>query len=543
MVSTTSLHDEGPGEIELVVHPTREAATRSVSTTIATTAEEPHGLVMPEPPNDAEKVSYLRSGRWYFIATSLLSTCSLTAGMILFTRANPAFYWFGPFVMFFAIYLLVSLLAIGVWGKDFDYEWHLALRQKHRDYAPSVDVYLPVCGEDIAVLANTWKFVALLDYPRVSVHVLDDGDSREVEALAATHGFNYILRDNRPELKKAGNLRYAFARTDGDIIVIFDADFCPRTEFLREVLPHFVEDPTIAIVQTPQYFRVRGEQTWVERGAGIVQELFYRLIQVNRNRFGASICVGTCGVYRRIALNPFGGTAPIGYSEDVHTGFSVLSTGWRVVYVPICLAMGMCPDTQFAFFMQQYRWAMGSTTLLLNPEFWNSSLTRIQKMAYLTGMMYYSATALGIFLNPLPGLLLIWVVPSAVAWFNVAFAVPSILLASIVMPLWSRQRYGFEAGQVKVIQNFSHLWAIKDKLASTALEWVPTGGAARGSKNAKFVKARQLAGVWTFATTTATIVGAALRISQGYWWLMFIPTVFLSVMNLVQHLNFIFGRV
>lgn len=81
-------------------------------------------------------------------------------------------------------------------------------------------------------------------------------------------------------MKKAGNLRYAFARTSGDFIVILDADFCPRPDFLWETLPYML-DPSIAIVQTPQFFRYRREQRWVERGAGMVQELFYRVVQVS----------------------------------------------------------------------------------------------------------------------------------------------------------------------------------------------------------------------------------------------------------------------
>ena len=51
--------------------------------------------------------------------------------------------------------------------------------------------------------------------------------------------------------------------------------------------------------------------------------------QVNRDRFEASICVGTCDMYRRAALAPFGGTAAIGYSEDVHTGFSSTQLGYK----------------------------------------------------------------------------------------------------------------------------------------------------------------------------------------------------------------------
>lgn len=49
------------------------------------------------------------------------------------------------------------------------------------------------------------------------------------------HTFIDIRRDNRPEMKKAGNLRYAFARTSGEAVVIFDADFCPR--WVRLSLP------------------------------------------------------------------------------------------------------------------------------------------------------------------------------------------------------------------------------------------------------------------------------------------------------------------
>ena len=56
--------------------------------------------------------------------------------------------------------------------------------------------------------------------------------------------------------------------------------------------------------------------------------------------------------------------------------------------------MGTCPDEPRAFFMQQYRWCMGSTTLLCNKDFWRSNLTRMQKVCYISGMAYYSATAM-----------------------------------------------------------------------------------------------------------------------------------------------------
>lgn len=91
--------------------------------------------------------------------------------------------------------------------------------------APTVDIYLPCCKEPLAILENTYKYVQKLEYPegRMKVWVLDDGGQPEVAVLASQYGFNYICRDDRGRLKKAGNLRWAFARTTGDFFVIYDA--------------------------------------------------------------------------------------------------------------------------------------------------------------------------------------------------------------------------------------------------------------------------------------------------------------------------------
>lgn len=112
------------------------------------------------------------------------------------------------------------------------------------------------CLEPVDVLENTYKYVSQLEYSgKLEVHVLDDGGLDTVKALAEKYGFNYICRDNRPHLRKAGNLRYAFAKTQGDVFIIYDADFCPRKDFIKETLPYMYAFPNLAILQTPQFFR------------------------------------------------------------------------------------------------------------------------------------------------------------------------------------------------------------------------------------------------------------------------------------------------
>lgn len=281
-------------------------------------------LVLPTSPTDKEKYSYLHTNRVPLYIFGILSFLSLGAGMWLFTLCATPFYWYGVFVGFLNIYLLISYW-VGVVGKDWDYDAHKQRVERFpitQETAPTVDIYLPVCAEELEILDNTWRHVTLLDWPqdKIQVHVLDDGGKDAVRSLAESYGFNYIVRGDRPRLKKAGNLRWAFARTTGDYFAIFDADFCPRPDFVKELVVEHLDDDKIAIVQSPQFFRVTDDQTWVEQGAGATQELFYRVVQVNRDRWGASICVGSNALYRRAALEEVGGTAEIGFSEDVHTG-------------------------------------------------------------------------------------------------------------------------------------------------------------------------------------------------------------------------------
>lgn len=80
---------------------------------------------------------------------------------------------------------------VAIWGRDFKPEEHEAMVQKAADqqYLPTIDVFLPVCNEPLAILDNTWKYVAMMDYPHFTVHVLDDGAKDDVRDLAKAHGF------------------------------------------------------------------------------------------------------------------------------------------------------------------------------------------------------------------------------------------------------------------------------------------------------------------------------------------------------------------
>ncbi|PNP76213.1 hypothetical protein FNYG_10502 [Fusarium nygamai] len=255
--------------------------------------------------------------------------------MWLFALSAPFFYWYGAFAGAMCTYLIVSY-GVGLIDKDWDYKAHMQRVDAYpitEELAPTVDIFLPCCSEPLEILENTYKHIVNLDWPasKLKVYVMDDSAQDAV-------------RNDRPRLRKAGNLRWNFARTDGEYFVIFDADFCPRPDLVKELIVGHLDDNKIVIVQSPQWFRVTDDQTWVEQGAGATQELFYRVVQVNRNRSGASIGVGNNAMYRRAALTEVEGTAAIGFSEDVHTSFGAVDRGGKVKYILfLCLATGVCP--------------------------------------------------------------------------------------------------------------------------------------------------------------------------------------------------------
>ena len=468
------------------------------------------------PPSVQEKMCCLYQNKWGLYSAGIVSLLSLLTGMGLFIGSHPGFLLYLPFSFLILVYLLVSYF-IGLFGKPFDFKRHLEINNKHLKEAKTytVDVFLPCCGEPLEVLQDTYRAVANLRsaWP-VKVYVLDDGGDKDVEALARNHSFDYICRPNRGEHKKAGNIRYGFTKSRGDFICIFDADFCPRPEMVEELLPYFFYDKKIAIVQTPQYFSIEPGQTKVQKGAAYIQELFYRLIQVNRNRWGASICVGTNAVYRRRALEPFGGTALIDYSEDLHTGFMLIKAGWKVEYVAINFAKGLCPENLQSFFVQQYRWCLGSFTLFLSRDFWTAKIGGMKRLCYLSGMLYYMATALGVFFTPLPGIAVLWFMPDNVHWYNLIFSIPSLIYGTVALALWSKAPFGMYALTMRNASYWAYFFAIVDKCRGDLIPWVPTG--AKVSYTKRYFFALYTLIFWSNLVFLAQVIGCFMHMKGPY---------------------------
>jgi len=470
---------------------------------------------LPRAPSEAEKGSYADRNPALLTRASLASFCALLISQARLVRMAPALLAFAPLLTFTVAYYAISV-AVTAGTPGFDLEGHRRLVRNWRPGRyPSVDVFLPVCGEPLEVLGNTWSSVGAMvrDYPgRMVVYVLDDGASEAAAALAGNHGFCYLVRPDRGWMRKAGNLRHGFAHSDGEFIVILDADFAPRSDLPLELLPYLAADPSLGIVQSPQFFRVHRRQSWTERGAGAVQELFYRMVQVSRDRHGGAICVGSCAIYRREALAANGGATMIEHSEDVHTGFDLRRAGWGLRYVPVPLATGLCPSDPDSFLIQQYRWCAGSMSLVGSGKFWKTRMPARARLCYLSGFCYYVHTAAFIFAAPLIPIAMLALMPHQIHVINYLFVLPSIIYNVVVFPAWHRCRFGLAAFMVRLLYSWAHVFALLDILRQRPLGWQPTGGGqpVAGTR-------RIWAGIWIWNVTTsaAWVLLALWRAATG----------------------------
>jgi cellulose synthase/poly-beta-1,6-N-acetylglucosamine synthase-like glycosyltransferase len=271
-------------------------------------------------------------------------------------------------------FFVLSILAI--------YGWHryylVYLYMKHRDNVPKqpaspldplprVTVQLPIFNE-MYVADRLIQAVCQLDYPRhlLEIQVLDDStdETRDIAAQSverqAERGFDitYLHRTDRRGYK-AGALEAGLREANGEYIAIFDADFIPPPEFLRQTLPHFADDK-VGMVQA-RWGHLNQDYSLLTKIQAILLDAHFVLEHGGRNRAGCFFNFnGTAGIWRRAAIDAAGGWQHDTLTEDLDLSYRAQLAGWRFVFLPDLVAPAEVPVEMNSFKSQQHRWAKGS---------------------------------------------------------------------------------------------------------------------------------------------------------------------------------------
>lgn len=177
----------------------------------------------------------------------------------------------------------------------------------------TVDVLITTYNEPVEMVLATARAAQGIAYPH-ETWILDDGSRPEMEAAAREAGVGYITRsvdwEGKPRHAKAGNLNNALFATEGEFLLILDADQVPDPLILHRTLGYFADDPEVALVQTPQWFVNVDDADPL----GSQAPLFYGPIQQGKDGWNAAFFCGSNAVLRRDALMQLG---IVGYVRTV----------------------------------------------------------------------------------------------------------------------------------------------------------------------------------------------------------------------------------
>ncbi|HEX6688027.1 MAG TPA: glycosyltransferase [Solirubrobacterales bacterium] len=290
----------------------------------------------------------------------------------------------------FAMLLVTEIYGLWALGTLACYSWSRppAVRPPATP-GRKVDVYVCTYDEPIEVVAATLAGCRALNYPHTT-YLLDDGRRPEMEDLAQTAGARYLTRPDNSHAK-AGNINAALTRTEGELVLMLDADHVPMPDALDALVGYF-DDERVALVQSPHdFFNHDSVQHYVV--GRHEQSLFYRVVCPGKNRHGAAYWCGSAAVLRRQALLEIGGVATETIAEDFHTTIRMQRHGWTSHYHDEVLVQGLAPHDLDGYLLQRDRWARGNLAVFTLPEspLRARELQPLQRLSYFVSLAAYLA--------------------------------------------------------------------------------------------------------------------------------------------------------
>ncbi|MGL5834139.1 MAG: glycosyltransferase, partial [Waterburya sp.] len=263
---------------------------------------------------------------------------------------------------------------------------------KEGRYNPTVDILIPTYNEPDFIVKRTIMGCQALNYERKQIYVLDDTRRQSIKQLTQELGCHYLTRPDNSHAK-AGNLNNALKQTQGELVVVFDADFIPTTNFLERTVGFF-HNPKIGLLQTPQSYY---NSDPIARNLGLEnvltpeEEVFYRYLQPIRDGAGSVVCAGTSFIARRSALQEIDYFVTDSVSEDYFTGIRLSAKGYELAYLSEKLSAGLAAESIGAHVDQRLRWGRGTLQAFFiksNP-LTIPGLNPWQRLAHLEGLAHW----------------------------------------------------------------------------------------------------------------------------------------------------------
>lgn len=249
--------------------------------------------------------------------------------------------------------------------------------------APFVTVQLPIYNE-MYVIERLIDAVAAFDYPRdrFEIHIVDDSNDETLEIVrkkveyykSQGYQIEQVIREKRQGFK-AGALKDAMPVAKGEFIAIFDADFVPNPDFLRQTIPHFQQE-NVGVVQT-RWEHINQDYSLLTQLQALQLNVHFTVEQVGRMNGDHLLQFnGTAGVWRRATIDDAGGWEADTLTEDLDLSIRAQLKGWRIEFLEEVGSPSELPAEMNSFKSQQFRWMKGGaeTARKMLPSVWKSDM-------------------------------------------------------------------------------------------------------------------------------------------------------------------------
>jgi 1,2-diacylglycerol 3-beta-glucosyltransferase len=240
-----------------------------------------------------------------------------------------------------------------------------------RDFYPFVSLMVAAKNEE-AVVGNLVRMLCQLDYPsdRYEVWVIDDNSTDQTSILLDQFAKEYAQLHvfHRPPNAgggKSGALNQAFPMTQGEIVVVFDADAQVEPDFLRRVVPVFDREQVgavqvrKAIVQAEPNSQSQDANNFWIRGQMAEMALDAFIHQQRIAIGGIGELRGNGQFVRRTAIEQCGGWNEETITDDLDLTIRLHLNNWDIDTITIPAVYEEGVTTAIALWHQRNRWAEG----------------------------------------------------------------------------------------------------------------------------------------------------------------------------------------
>ena len=251
----------------------------------------------------------------------------------------------------------------------------------------TISVLIPMHNEE-KVLDNVLTSLLNCDYDRDKLEIIpinDNSTDRTKQKLDEYHKkYDFIkpLHRNCKERGKPVGLNDAMKVAQGEIIIVFDADYRPARNMLKQIALGF-EDPQVGAVMG-RVIPYNTNKNMLTRLINLERSGGYQIDQQARYDLRAIPQYGgTVGGFRKEFLLETGGFNQKVLAEDTELTFRLFTNGWRVVYANSAECYEESPENWNVRGRQIRRWSRGHNEVLfryLIPTITNSYMTLFQKI-------------------------------------------------------------------------------------------------------------------------------------------------------------------